>query len=507
MPAKARTVQFRPWRQVHAPPRSLWLQEALRLEEDGHCAPLLTTERADVCIIGGGYTGLWTALRLLERDPGLSIVLLEADICGSGASGRNSGAIGSMAPTLPMMHRRLGDQGAATVHEAGTSSEKDIIQACKTYGIDANLRQTDHIWVADTASVVDGWQETIEIARRLGSTVPYRILRGDELGERVRQASPGSAGLYTPVTTYLQPARLARGLRRTIIKLGARVCEHTPVTELILGRDFLRVLTPSGTVNCDKVVLAANAWMAHLSEFRKSVMVLSSDMVATNPIVERIRKAGLEKLPRGRRNSRLMVNYGRVKDDGTVYMGRAGGTLAYDAHVTPSFDRSWAQTRELMTDFRYLYPELEGAPLPHWWAGAVDRSGSGMPFFGHLRDEERVLFGIGYTGHGVMATSQGGHILADMCLERQSEWTELAKLYCALQGDAFPPEPMRYWGGRVVRSSLARKEHAEREHRPASVFDRLVSKLAASTLPMRSVDASGAPATRQRGRSAGTRLG
>ncbi len=507
MPAKARTVRFRPWRHAHPPPRSLWLQEALRLEGADRGDALFTTERADVCIIGGGYTGLWTALRLRERDPGLRIVVLEADICGSGASGRNSGAIGSMAPTLPMMHRRLGGQGAAAVYQAGIASDNDIVQTCKTYGIDAGQQQTDHIWLAERPSIVDGWQETVDVARQLGMTVPYRIVRGGELAERVREGTSAAAGLYTPATTYLQPARLARGLRKTIVDLGVAVYERTPVTELIVERDFLRVLTPSGAVNCDKAILAANAWMAHLSEFRKTVMVLSSEMVATRPIGDRIGKAGLDRLPRGRRNSRVMVNYGRVKDDGTVYMGRAGGTLAYDAHITPGFDRSWAQTRELMADFRYLYPELEGAPLDYWWSGAVDRSGSGMPFIGHLRGDERVLYGIGYTGHGVMATSQGGHILADMCLERQSEWTELAKLYRALQGDAFPPEPIRYWFGSLVRSSLGRKEHAEREQRSVSAFDRLVSKLATSTLPARSGDASGAPTTQPRGRNAGTRLG
>lgn len=507
MPKKARVVQFRPWRGLQAPPSSLWLQEALRAESAQRCDPLRTAERADVCIIGGGYTGLWTALRLVESDPGLRIVLLEADICGSGASGRNSGAIGSMAPMLPRLQARLGNQGAAAVYEAGMAAERDIAAACGTYGIDANLQQTDHIWVTSEQSVASGWRQTCESADDIGSSVPYRILQGGDLHKYAPRATADSVGLYTPATTYLQPARLARGLSQAILKAGVAVHERTPVTELILEQNLLRVLTPSGSVQCDKVVLAANAWMAHLSEFRKLVMVLSSDMVATNPIDARIQNLGLRRFPRGRRNSRLMVNYGRVRDDGVVYMGRAGGTIAYDAHITPSFDRSWTQTRELVEDFRYLFPELEGAELPHWWAGPVDRSGSGFPFFGHLDGDDRVLFGIGYTGHGVMATSQGGHILAAMCLGRQSQWTELARLYGALQTDRFPPEPIRYLGARVVRNSLARKEHAERDNRKPTAIDRLISKLALSTLPTRASGPAGVPLTVARDGDRGTRLG
>lgn len=507
MLAKTRSVRFRRWPHLQSPPRSLWLQEALRLDSGAEPVPLTTTERADVCIVGGGYTGLWTALRLKEADPALRVVLLEADLCGSGASGRNSGAIGSMAPTLPRLQARLGNQGAAAVYQAGITADHEIVAACSAYGIDAEQQQTDHVWVADDPAVIAGWQQTCEIAAQLGTSVPYRILRGSELDGHATRPVPGAAGLYTAATTYLQPARLARGLRRAVVGLGVTVHERTPVTELLLERSGIRVLTASGAVNCDKLVLAANAWMAHLGEFRRKVMVLSSDMVATGPINPLIDRIGLRKLPRGRRNSRLMVNYGRVKDDGIVYMGRAGGTVAYDARITAAFDRSWAQTRELVADFGYLYPELAGAELPHWWAGAIDRSGSGFPFFGHLRDDERVFFGIGYTGHGVMATSQGGHILADMCLGRQSQWTELAALYDALQLDRFPPEPFRYLGGRVVRASLARKEHAERDHRRPFVLDRLLAKLAAGTLPAPRTRASTAAGAQVRRAEAGTRLG
>ncbi len=137
-----------------------------------------------MCIVGGGYTGLWTALRQLERGRGLNVVVLEADICRSGASGRNSGAIGTMAPALPMMHRLLGGRGAATVCEAAMASEKDIIETCTKYAIDGQLQQTDCVWVADRPPIFDGWQQTIDIAHQLGLSVPFRIVRGSEIAER-----------------------------------------------------------------------------------------------------------------------------------------------------------------------------------------------------------------------------------------------------------------------------------------------------------------------------------
>src|SRR5882724_9559481 len=156
--------------------------------------------------------------------------------------------------------------------------------------------------------------------------------------------------------------------------------------------------------------------MAHFREFRSSVMVVSSDIVITAAIPELIRQRGLQNRP-GSRNSRLMLNYGGITPDGRVYLGRGGGTIAYRARIGLAFDYSSRQAAEIANDFRYLYPELRDVPMERGWAGPIDRSPAGLPWFGQLADE-RIHYAIGYAGHGVAASAIAGRALAADMLGR-----------------------------------------------------------------------------------------
>jgi glycine/D-amino acid oxidase-like deaminating enzyme len=227
-------------------------------------------------------------------------------------------------------------------------------------------------------------------------------------------------------------------------------------------------------------VLAANAWMAHFREFRSDVMVVSSDIVITDPIPDLIERHGLRNRP-GSRNSRLMLNYGGITPDGRVYLGRGGGTIAYRAHIGPEFDYSPRQAADIEVDFRYLYPELRDAPIARGWGGPIDRSTTGLPWFGQLADP-RIHYAIGYAGHGVAASAIAGRVLAAALLGRSNEWSHVAACLLRMRQGRFPPEPIRYLAGRVVRAGVARKERAEHEGRKPSWLDKELAKLAPATV-------------------------
>ncbi|TWT08681.1 FAD-binding oxidoreductase [Reyranella sp. CPCC 100927] len=475
-------LRFRRWRPSIATPqhRSLWVDEALT-QENVAPTPLEGEARAGVCIVGGGFTGLWTAIRLRELDPALDVVIVEADLCGTGASGRNSGGIGTWWGKLAPLIRLLGKQEALSVLQASVRAVEDIEAFVAARGIDCDFRHTKSVWSATAPAQVGAWEGAFRAAEQLGLEPPWRRLGEEEMRDLFGHRSPHLAGVMDEHGTRAQPALLARGLRRAAVGAGVRIYERSPVARIADHGAAVKVETTGGAVIADQVVLAANAWMAHLPEFRPYVMVVSSEIVATDPIPELLDKHGMRHRPGGH-NSRLMLNYGGITPKGQVYLGRGGGTIAYDAHVGPKFDWSAKQTAEVEDDFRFLYPELEKVPIARSWAGPIDRSTMGLPWFGRLANSERILYGIGYSGHGVGASALGGRILASMVLKRADEWTALEGALQRARHGRYPPEPVRYIGGHLVRAAVARKERAERERRQPTRLDKALARLAPATI-------------------------
>jgi glycine/D-amino acid oxidase-like deaminating enzyme len=474
-------LRFRPW---HEPRdgrrhRALWIEDALAREAPEPPNELAGEQQFDICIVGGGFTGLWTANRLRELDAGASIAVVEADLCGSGASGRNSGGMGHWWSKLPSLLRVLGNDDAMVVLNKSVDILDDIRTFVTQQQIQCELRRGPSVWTATARAHVGAWDGVLRAAEKVGLPAPYRTLSVQELRAMFGRG-PYYAGVVEDDATRVQPALLARGLRRTAIGRGVTIFERSPVTDIRSDRSGVIVKTGRGQIVAQKVVLAANAWMAHLAEFRSSVMVVSSDIVITAPIPELIKQHGLQNRP-GSRNSRLMLNYGGITPEGRVYLGRGGGTLAYDAHIGPEFDYSPGQAADIVRDFRYLYPELGDVPMERGWAGPIDRSTTGLPWFGQLADE-RIHYAIGYAGHGVAASAMAGRALAADLLGRSDEWTAVAACLLRMRQGRFPPEPIRYLAGRVVRAGVARKERAEHDGRAPSWLDKQLARLAPATV-------------------------
>jgi putative aminophosphonate oxidoreductase len=434
--------------------RSLWLQEALLGEEAAETPELFETIEADVCIVGGGYTGLWAALRIKELQPDATVVLLEADICGGGPSGRNGGFALSWWPKIETLQKRLGKEEALRLVKASEAAIAEIGEFCEREGVDAHFHQGGWLWTATSPAQIGSWEGAVAAAEAYGEH-PFELLSGEEVQERT--GSPVHLGaVYEKSAATVQPALLARGLRRVALERGVRIYERTAMIDLDRKAGVVR--TPSGAVRSGAVVLALNAWAIKIRELSRALVAVASDMVATAPMPDRLAESGWTG-GEAMSNCRLMVHYYRTTKDGRVAFGRGGGRLAFGGRVNSNFDYSGDQTEELKADLVRLVPGAEGVPVTNAWGGPIDRTTDGLPFAGRLPGRVPIVYGTGYSGNGVAPSLTFAKILASSALGLADEWSG-AGLNRGVPS-RFPPEPVRFLGGLVVREAVRRKEGRE----------------------------------------------
>ena len=439
--------------------RSMWLKDALAAEDGGaDCPPLRGRQSADVVIVGGGYTGLWTALELRDREPGLDIAIVEADICGGGASGRNGGFVLSWWPKLETLVEMFGEEEGLRLAWASDAAVNEIGAFCEDNDVDAHYVHEGWLWVATSRAQVGAWEGSVSACERYGIDA-FRRLSDDEVAART--GSPVTlAGVLEPNAATVQPALLARGMRRVALERGIRIFEGSPVVGL-KRRAPAVVRTPEGEITGGAIVVATNAWAVGIRELRRVVVPLGSDIAATAPMPDRLEEIGWtggEAIS----DSHLMVNYYRTTRDGRIAWGKGGGRLAPAGRMA-RLDLDRAQTAEAARRMRSIYPMVADVPVEHEWSGWVDRSVNGLPVFGRLPGSPHIVYGIGFSGNGVGPCRVGGRILASLARGREDEWST-----CGLVADRhpkFPPEPARYLGSVLVRSAVARKERAEDEDR------------------------------------------
>jgi glycine/D-amino acid oxidase-like deaminating enzyme len=454
------------------PARSLWLQEALAAEDGVVSDELVGTVKADVCIVGGGYTGLWTALRIGELEPGASIALVEADICGGGPSGRNGGFALSWWPKVETFVKRLGEEEAFRLIRISAAAVDELGAFCEREGIDAHFRRGGWVWTATSPAQLGSWDGAVAAAARAGEQ-PFEILSAEETQRRT--GSPVHLGAaYESGAATVQPALLARGLRHVAVDRGVKIYERAPMLELDRERGIVR--TPSGSVESGGVVLATGAWLAAVRELQRAIVAVSSDMVATAPMPERLDEAGWtggESIS----NCRLMVHYYRTTQDGRIAFGQGGHRHAFGGRVEDGFfAHGGSAEQQLRRDLVRLVPYAAGVEVTHAWGGPIDRTADGAPIFGRLPGAVPVVYGVGYSGNGVAPSLTAGKILASSVLGLDDEWSG-----CGLNrgvAGLFPPEPIRYLGGFVVRAAVKRKESREDVGRSVDPLTRRIAGLA-----------------------------
>jgi putative aminophosphonate oxidoreductase len=461
--------------------RSLWLQEALAADGEGDAPPLRGDERADVCVVGGGYAGLWTALHLTDARPSLDVAVVEGDVCGGGASGRNGGFVLTWWSKFATLAKQVGVEEARRLCRESEAAVDEIGAFCRVHGIDARYHQDGYLWAATNDVQRDDWIATVEGLARYGER-PFVVWPPEEAAART--GSPVHlGGAFERSGAIVQPALLARGMRRVAMARGVRVFERSPMTGLERDGGGTVVRTATGRLRAEKVVLAMNAWAVRFAEIRRHVLVIGSDVVATEPVPERLREIGWTD-GMSISDSRLLVNYYRTTDDGRVAFGKGGGRLALGPWLGPRFEGESPWARAAEDGLRRTYPMLADVPVTHRWTGPIDRTRSGLPFFGELERHRGVYYGVGFSGNGVGPTYVAGRILASLALGLRDEWSG-----SGLVGRApkrWPPEPIRFTGGSVMKWALARIERALDEGRDPSLLDRTLVELAPTGLvPMR----------------------
>ncbi len=456
--------------------RPYWLDQALRTEPTAPYPPLAQDTRADVCIVGGGYTGLWTAIMLKEQNSDLDVVIVEADICGAGASGRNGGCALSWSAKYFTLERLFGREEAVRLVLASEASIHAIGAFCEKYRVDAEYRLDGTLYTATNRAQQGATDAVVAALESNGINSFVRC----PLPEMQRMA--GSArhieGWFSPAAASVQPGKLVRGLRKVALELGVRLYEGTPMTGLEEGRPA-RVCTPGGRVVADRVVLAINAWMARaFPQFERTLAIVSSDMIITEPRPDLLQRIGLTSGVTVL-DSRIFVHYYHNTPDGRIMLGKGGNTFAYGGRILPVFDQPSpyrALLRDTLEDF---FPDFADVGIAASWNGPSDRSVTGLPFFGRMGRGDNVFYGFGYSGSGVGPCHMGGQILSSLVLGLDNPWTRSPLVKGPL--GHFPPEPIRYLGSLMVRNAIRRKERAEDHgHRPRRLDVHLAKYAAAA---------------------------
>ena len=450
------------------PGRPWWLDEAPPIEPQ---AALEGEVDADVAIVGGGYTGLWTALALRRREPSARVVVLEAELCGEGPSGRNGGFLHGYWSPLARLRRVFGDDGALRIAEAGSAIIPGVREFAETRGVDVWLREAPLLEVSAAPSQDESLDRAVEAARELGVEQEALPLTAAEVAERCVSPRFRRGVLFREGAT-VQPARLARALRNAAIKDGVQVHERTPLSKLRRGSPNV-LETPRGRVTAGEVVVAVNAAAAGWRPVARRLTAFGSYVVLTEPapeLLERINWTGGESISDGR----MFLHYFRTTNDGRVLMGSGSGPIGFGGRIDGRFTADVPSVGRAETGLRFLLPDFEDVRIERAWGGPIDVSADRFPFFGTVPGT-RVHYGAGYSGNGVGPSWLGGQILARLALGISDELTALPLVNRHVK--PLPPEPLKGWGGAVVRGAALRVEEAEEAGRRAAMPLRAVAAL------------------------------
>ncbi|HEY4190977.1 MAG TPA: FAD-dependent oxidoreductase [Candidatus Limnocylindrales bacterium] len=445
---------------------SYWLETA---GDDLTPRPSLDgTLDADVAILGAGLTGLWTAFYLHRRDPSRKIVIVEREIAGFGASGRNGAWC---APDLNISMDRLaklhGQDAARRMQQATYDAVDEVGRATADAGIDAGFHKGGEIIVSRGPQGVPSLEASLAEYRWFGFGDRYRIVDAIELAERVRIAGVVRA-LVSDDAAVVHPGRLVRGLARAVERDGTRILEGTPVTGF-RGRDATgraALVTPRGEVRAPVIVLAGEAYLTELPALHRQLVPLWSLIVLTEPVTDaqwaEIGWANRETLA----STRLSVDYLSRTEDGRILFGGRGAPYRFGSPIRPEYDRH-APTHEMLRGFvRSWFPSLAGIRFTHAWGGPL-----GMPRDWHPTMAFDPSTGIatarGYVGHGVSTTNIAGRTLTDLITGERSALTDLPLVNHRSKN--WEIEPFRWIGVRYAQWALGRlDERTTRTGKPPS---------------------------------------
>jgi glycine/D-amino acid oxidase-like deaminating enzyme len=446
-----------------------WLEEAGSVES---LPPLSGSLEADVVVIGGGYTGMWSAWHVLEAEPSARVVLLEGSLCGHGPSGRNGGFCESLWMAAHALRERFGAAPARALLDAASRSVSEIGSWCDDNGVDAWFRQAGYMCISTAPAFDEVGRDAVRAAAELGAPEAVQELSAEQV--RARCDSPVfRRGVFIPDFATVQPARLALGLRAKLLERGVRIFEGSRVSGLGGDRGGVLARTDGGgSVRAAAAVLAVGPRTRAVDGLSSRLTVTSSHIVMTEPVpdlLEEIGWSGGECITDGR----LLLHYFRTTADGRIVLGWGGGRLACGARVNGRVEVDAEVARQVAIDLERIFPGVRGRRLTHAWGGPIDVSPSHIPQIGSFEDAP-VHYAFGFTGNGVGPSQLAGRVLASLALNRRDDYTRLP-IVGADAGAWVPPEPLTWLGGAAVRAALLRAEAAKERGEQPDPLSRAVS--------------------------------
>ncbi|MFU8803872.1 MAG: NAD(P)/FAD-dependent oxidoreductase [Bradymonadaceae bacterium] len=423
--------------------KSFWLSTV-----DIDLLPSLEGEHScDVAIVGGGYTGLSTAYFLKKFDPDLDVVILEKECVGFGASGRNAGfSMKLFGFSMAMTALRFGKENAVQAHHYMTEAVSLVRELVEKHEIDCDYEHSGFFRIATSEAYERRIRKEIDFAHANG-VEDIEWWDAARLADEVR--SPLFRGAaWEPDSAILNPAKLVRGLKDVVEAMGVRIYEQTPVVT-ILRKPALAVETPGGKLKAERLVLATNAYSHFLPVSPSRQAPAFTYVVLTEPLQDRHFDAIGWKSRQGLEDARNMIHYFRLTADNRLLMGGSDVSVPFGQNMDldlcpPTFAR-------IEENIRALFPALNDVSITHRWGGPVSITLDMAPALGFASDE-RILYSVGCTGHGVSLTHLNGRTLAELALGMDTERTSM--FFVNRTVPPWPPEPLRYAASRAVRGAL-----------------------------------------------------
>ena len=455
---------------VAQPGRSLWADTLPAALAAPLGAPLDGDLQVDVAIVGAGFTGLWTAYRLLTADPSLRIAILEANEVGFGASGRNGGWASALFPvSLDALARHSSRDAALRMTHAMQDCVHEIGRVASAEGWEIDYERGGTVVLARTPLQWASAQEEIAALRTWGIGEEDARLLGPNEARAMAQATDVLGAVFTPHCAAIHPLRLARHLGRRVVELGARLHEGTPVSRIEPGMAY----AAHGTVRAEVVVRATEAFTRTLSGQRRDLAPVYSLMIATEPLSEQAwSRIGLQQRPTFS-DGRHLIIYGQRTADGRLAFGGRGAPYHWGSRISPDLDVNIAVQQGLAQALAELFPATEQARITHAWGGPIGVARDWWASVG-LDRRTGLAWAGGYVGDGVSTTELAGRTLADLVLGRDSDLLTLP--WVGHRSRRWEPEPLRWLGtnaGLRVMSSADRIEaRTGRPTRRAAIFSR-----------------------------------
>ncbi|MBB2893777.1 NAD(P)/FAD-dependent oxidoreductase [Flexivirga oryzae] len=423
--------------------------------------PALTDDTTvDVCIVGAGFTGLWSAYYLLRTDPTLSVLVVDAEHVGFGASGRNGGWVSALYPTPPeRLAAAHGDAAARDQYAALRESVTEVGRVVAAEGIDCGFHRGGTVVVARSRAQLSRARAEVAHAEHWGLGVEF--LERDAARERL--AATGTLGAtYNPHCGRVQPRRLVNGVASAVERLGGRIAESTRVTSI----EPRVARTAAGpTIRARNIIRATEAWTSHLPGSTRQVAPVYSLIVATEPLGadqwSRIGLAGAETFS----EHRHVIVYGQRSVDGRLVFGGRGAPYHFRSGIRPGFDEDPRVFEILRSALRQMFPVLNDVQFTHAWGGALGIPRDWQPGVG-FDPATGLGWSGGYVGDGVALSNLGGRTVAELVTGRHTAIAELP--WVQHRSRHWEPEPLRWLGINAGLQVANWADHEERlTHRPA----------------------------------------